>query len=319
MFSIVMPVWNKEEYVAATLTAALAQSFADFELIVVDDGSADRSMTIVRGFDDPRIRILAQANAGPGLARNAGIAVARHDWIAFLDADDIWLPDHLAELDRIRHRHPEAGLIGTAFAIGDRDGACLLSHDGGHSIRRIGYFDGARPFITSSAAIHRRSFEALGGFGDVVPGEDCEYWARIALHAPIFGSGRVTTIYRMGTGGITDSLGSPWRGRSIATVGDLAPTVALLVDRYPAMACPNMRATVDRFIRRKLRVCVRTAARFGDLATLRALPALYRDPLPLEDRMILAAARLPAPLARGAHRVGFRLKALGRALRPRGR
>ena len=120
MFSIVMPVWNKEEYVAATLTAALAQSFADFELIVVDDGSADRSMAIVRGFDDPRIRILVQANAGPGRARNAGIAAARHDWIAFLDADDLWLPDHLDELDRIRSRHPEAGLIGTAFAIGGR-------------------------------------------------------------------------------------------------------------------------------------------------------------------------------------------------------
>jgi glycosyltransferase involved in cell wall biosynthesis len=319
MFSIVMPVWNKRDFVAATLAAALAQSFRDFELIVVDDGSTDDSVAIIRGVADPRIRIIAQANAGPGRARNAGIEVARHDWIAFLDADDIWLPDHLAELDLIRTCHPDAGMIGTAFVVGDRDGACVLPPRSGHPIGEIGYFDGARPFITSSAAIPRRSYERFGGFGDVVPGEDCEYWARIALNAPIVASRRPTAIYRMGTGGITDSLGSPWRGRPIVSVADLAPTVALLVERYPAMACPRLRATVDRFIYRKLRVCMRTAARFGDLATLRALPAVYRSPLPLEDRMILAAARLPAPLARGAHRVGFRLKALGRVLRPRGR
>src|ERR1051325_11534551 len=120
MFSVVVPLWNNRATVRETVASALAQHFADFELIVVDDGSTDGSVETLAGMDDPRLRIVRQANAGPGPARNAGIAAARADWIAFLDADDLWLPDHLAELDRVRTRFPDAGLIGTAYLM---DGA----------------------------------------------------------------------------------------------------------------------------------------------------------------------------------------------------
>jgi len=109
MFSIVVPLWNKRHTVAATLASALAQTWRDFELIIVDDGSTDGGMEETARFDDPRIRRLRQENKGPGAARNAAIRAARHDWFAFLDADDLWLPDHLAELDRIRRRCPDAG------------------------------------------------------------------------------------------------------------------------------------------------------------------------------------------------------------------
>src|SRR5690242_1528127 len=102
MFSVVIPLWNKRPWIAATLASALAQSWRDFEMIVVDDGSTDGSMEEVARFDDPRIRRLSQARQGPGAARNTAIRAARHDWFAFLDADDLWLPDHLEELNRIR-------------------------------------------------------------------------------------------------------------------------------------------------------------------------------------------------------------------------
>ena len=143
MFSIVVPLWNKRHTVAATLASALAQTWSDFELIIVDDGSTDGGMEETARFDDPRIRRLSQANQGPGAARNAAIRAARHDWFAFLDADDLWLPDHLEELDRIRRRFPDTGLIGTKILRSDRHGRYRLPALREDRIERVDFFESA--------------------------------------------------------------------------------------------------------------------------------------------------------------------------------
>src|SRR5919112_584138 len=109
MFTIVTPVFNKREMLREAVLSAVGQSYREFELILIDDGSTDGSLESVADIDDPRLRILRQANGGASAARNAGLAAARHPWVAFLDADDWWLPGHLAELDRIRSHHPDAG------------------------------------------------------------------------------------------------------------------------------------------------------------------------------------------------------------------
>ena len=88
LISVVMPVFNVERYVAEAIGSVLAQSFADFELIIVDDGGKDRSMEICRSFGDPRIRIVSQANRGLAGARNSGILAARGEFVALLDSDD---------------------------------------------------------------------------------------------------------------------------------------------------------------------------------------------------------------------------------------
>ena len=93
--SVVVPLYNKEPYVRRALDSIAAQSFADFEVVIVDDGSQDGSAAIAAGYPDSRFRMIRQANAGPGAARNRGIAEAQGEWIAFLDADDEWLPDYL--------------------------------------------------------------------------------------------------------------------------------------------------------------------------------------------------------------------------------
>ncbi|HZV11070.1 MAG TPA: glycosyltransferase family 2 protein, partial [Novosphingobium sp.] len=90
--SVIMPVYNVEPYVAEAITSVLAQTYADFELIIVDDGGQDRSVEICQGFEDPRIRIVHQANRGLAGARNTGILAARGRYLAFLDSDDRWLP-----------------------------------------------------------------------------------------------------------------------------------------------------------------------------------------------------------------------------------
>ena len=106
MFSIVIPVHAKPHTILRTVESVLAQSFDSFELILVGD-PGDESLAMAVRVPDRRMRIVHHANTGPGPARNAGIEAGVHDWIAFLDADDLWLPDHLAELDAVRGLHPE--------------------------------------------------------------------------------------------------------------------------------------------------------------------------------------------------------------------
>jgi glycosyltransferase involved in cell wall biosynthesis len=95
--SVIIPLYNKALYIRRALDSIARQTFKDFELIVVDDGSTDEGARIVLEYSDSRLRLITQANAGPGAARNRGILEARGEFIAFLDADDEWLPEYLEE------------------------------------------------------------------------------------------------------------------------------------------------------------------------------------------------------------------------------
>ena len=103
--SVIIPLYNKAPYVRRALDSVAAQTFTDFEVIVVDDGSTDGGAELVAAYGDSRVRLLRQANAGPGAARNRGIAEARGDILAFLDADDVWLPVFLEESMRLLDRY----------------------------------------------------------------------------------------------------------------------------------------------------------------------------------------------------------------------
>src|ERR1700742_2594037 len=93
--SVVVPLYNKARFVRRTIDSILGQRFTDFEVIVVNDGSSDGGEKIVEAISDPRLRLISQPNAGPGAARNRGLAEARGEYVAFLDSDDEWLPDFL--------------------------------------------------------------------------------------------------------------------------------------------------------------------------------------------------------------------------------
>lgn len=94
-FSIIIPAYNLENYIAAALQSVLVQTFQDFEIIIVDDGSSDETVSIIQSFHDPRIRLVSQVNSGVSRARNAGMKKAVGAYIAFLDGDDYWYPEHL--------------------------------------------------------------------------------------------------------------------------------------------------------------------------------------------------------------------------------
>jgi len=107
IYSIIIPLYNKERQIARTLDSVLAQSVADFEVIVVDDGSKDGSAEIVKGYSDPRIRYIKKENGGVSSARNRGIQEARGEWILFLDGDDRLMQDALSAFEAMRKKYPD--------------------------------------------------------------------------------------------------------------------------------------------------------------------------------------------------------------------
>lgn len=120
--SVVVPLYNKERWVRRALDSIAAQTFTDFEAFIVDDGSTDSSPTIADAYPDSRFRLIRQSNAGPGAARNRGLAEASGKYVAFLDADDEWLPDYLAAAVQ-RLGGSDAAAVTSAYVDcpGDRD------------------------------------------------------------------------------------------------------------------------------------------------------------------------------------------------------
>lgn len=115
--SLVIPLYNKEDAILKTIDSVLKQTYSDFEVIVVDDGSKDNSLRVVQSIEDPRLRVIHKENGGVSSARNRGIREAKGDYIALLDGDDLWEPTFLEEQIRLIHDFPNAGMWGvnTAF------------------------------------------------------------------------------------------------------------------------------------------------------------------------------------------------------------
>ena len=116
-FSVIIPLYNKQEYILATLNSVLEQKFQDFEVIIIDDGTTDQSVDLVKGLGNAKIQLLQQKNQGVSVARNNGIAAAKGNYMALLDADDLWSPNHLESLHTLIHKFPEAGLYCNRYAI----------------------------------------------------------------------------------------------------------------------------------------------------------------------------------------------------------
>ena len=116
-FSVVIPLYNKANYIENTIRSVLDQTCDDYELIVVDDGSSDNSLELARKYESDRVRVIAQANQGVSVARNTGIENARGTFIAFLDADDQWEPQYLQNIHALTEQYPESAIFVTAYAV----------------------------------------------------------------------------------------------------------------------------------------------------------------------------------------------------------
>lgn len=184
-FSVIIPLYNKEAYVRKALESVIAQTFKDFECIVVDDGSTDNSADVVRELVNDRFRLIRQPNAGVAAARNNGVAASNGEYLCFLDADDWWEPNFLEEMDRLIKEYPDAGLYATNYVYykpGKTHMALKLER--GYMNYPEAYLrSGAMPVTSITTGMLRKVFDEMGGFPvGIKLGEDFLLWAKTALH-----------------------------------------------------------------------------------------------------------------------------------------
>ncbi|MBQ0126415.1 MAG: glycosyltransferase family 2 protein [Bacteroidales bacterium] len=185
IFSVIVPLYNKAPYVEKTLRSVLCQTFTDYELVVVNDGSTDGSLIVAKSvLAGTDAIVIDQKNAGVSVARNNGVAASKGDYICFLDADDWWEPTFLEEMDLLIQQYPDAGIYGTSY---------FYVKNGRKSVRisaPTGYIDYCRvyadcmcmPLTSISVAIPRSVFTENDGFKpELKLGEDFDLWIRIAL------------------------------------------------------------------------------------------------------------------------------------------
>lgn len=196
MFSIITPLYNKAEYIEKAINSVLTQTYQEFELIVVNDGSTDNGLEIVKKINDSinqRIVVLDQLNSGVSTARNNGVKIAKYDYIAFLDADDWWEDTFLEEMKRLLEAHPNAGIYGSSYYI-VKNGIRRLAPIGiedGFEQGEINYCQVyaktlCMPLTSISVVMPKRVFVLEKGFKpDLKLGEDFDLWIRIALKFPV--------------------------------------------------------------------------------------------------------------------------------------
>lgn len=204
MFSVVVPLYNKESSIESTIQSVLDQTFDDFELIVVDDGSTDNSAYVVDKVVDRRCRVVKKENGGVSSARNAGILAARRDYIVFLDGDDLWSPSHLDALARLIRNFGDSADVFATMIVETKFHDSWDGLNGAVGDRLIDdYFKQAskpiRLLSSSSFAIRRKIVDTVGYFReDLSYGEDVEFWHRIfKLGYKLAVTNQVTAKYRL--------------------------------------------------------------------------------------------------------------------------
>jgi glycosyltransferase involved in cell wall biosynthesis len=204
--SVIIPLHNKGRYIGRALDSVFAQMYGDFEVVVVDDGSSDDGPDIVRQYTDQRLRLIRQENAGPGAARNRGMGETTGHYVAFLDADDEWLPDFLKVTVAHLQKNADCVLCTVGFIDG-RSGEPSIHN------RKISYgrwelslciepreMKVAIDVISASRVLcHRGTLLEFGGFYEnhCTYGEDEHLWLQVILNYPIFRDPSPLAVYHI--------------------------------------------------------------------------------------------------------------------------
>lgn len=239
--SIVIPVYNRERYLDAAVVSVVGQTFTDWELVILDDGSSDGSVDIARRFaaGDPRIRVVTEENGGVAVARNRGLAAtdSSSEFVIFLDSDDMWRPDALDVLVAALDANPEAGSAhGLAEAV-DADGRSIDHDDLADSMRRRTAYDAGRlvavpleagtPFTAlvhhnwvvtpGTQLIRRAALDSVGGFDPTCdPADDWDMALRLSRIADLAFVDRPILQWRRHDSTLSETS-DRWR-RSVARV-----------------------------------------------------------------------------------------------------
>ena len=197
--SVIIPLYNKGKYIARALDSVFSQTYQDYEVIVVDDGSTDNGPEIVKQYNDPRLRLIHQENAGPGAARNKGISESKGEFLSFLDADDEWLPEFLEEGIYALSENPQCSSFCSCYYMGEE------KEDKSEAFKKLGFGNGVYKvnrgdrlpkvsamvrFVRTWAGIHQKTnVTNLGGFYDRFKckrGEDTFLWLPYIFNNELF-------------------------------------------------------------------------------------------------------------------------------------
>jgi glycosyltransferase involved in cell wall biosynthesis len=203
MFSVIIPLYNKAAYIERAIQSVLSQTFQEFELIVVDDGSTDDSSTQLSVISQQllvaapeiykKIKVIQQQNQGVSTARNNGVKLAKYDYIAFLDADDSWELTYLEEMNGLIATYPNAGIYGSGYFI-VKNGKKRIAPIGVEKNFDRGLINYCQvysktlcmPLWTGATIIRKSIFDLENGFNPRLKlGEDFDLWIRVAIKHPV--------------------------------------------------------------------------------------------------------------------------------------
>lgn len=192
-FSVIIPLYNKAPYVHKALESVCAQTYRDYELIVINDGSTDNSAIVadeyLKATDGIDYKIINQPNAGVSAARNNGVALSHGEYVAFLDADDWWEPTYLERMAQLINDYPDAGLYACNYVYykpGKTHIAINNIETGYFNYPKVYFEGGVMPITSISVAIPCKVFDEMNGFPlGIKLGEDFLLWSKIALQYPV--------------------------------------------------------------------------------------------------------------------------------------
>jgi glycosyltransferase involved in cell wall biosynthesis len=182
MVSIVIPLYNKEQSICKTIESVLQQTYTDFELIVVNDGSTDNSLEVVRNLvNEIPLWIIDKSNGGVSSARNAGVNVAKGRFIALLDGDDVWFPEHLERLKKAIYKYPKVKFFGSGYQRISGKWIYFTIPWGGYKISDVfSCFKWGQPINSSTVVIDKEVWNIVGGFNERFSFyEDYEFFFRV--------------------------------------------------------------------------------------------------------------------------------------------
>jgi glycosyltransferase involved in cell wall biosynthesis len=298
--SVIIPAYNAAATIAGTVDSVLGQSLQDFEIICVDDGSTDRTRAIVEGYGG-RVRLVEQANSGPAAARNNGARHSSSEYLAFLDADDVWAPQFLERSVAALDADPALALVYCNCALADSEGVALdtslvgSGFDHPPSLEEL--LTRLWPIMPSAALVRRSAYEKCGGYRDDLRGasfrfEDVDFWIKMREQGPFGYIDEPLITWRFA-----------WFPRQLKRLPDYSKALhvfeAYLQERYGVPAAPLVDART-RAPRSILATIGLKALRDGDRRRARAAfaRAIRVDPYRLKNYLRWMRTWLPHRLAR---------------------
>lgn len=245
MFSIVVPLYNKEKSALRAVESVLRQNYSNFELIIVNDGSTDNSLDVVQKIEDNRIIIVNKTNGGVSSARNFGVEVAKFDWICFLDADDYWKPNHLEIITELQSKYQGGKIYSTLASENSKKGIEFIQNSLPDNFE--GYIDNyfsiaskGTIFSSSSVCVFKNALLEIGCFDtNLIHGEDLDVWFKLMMNNTGVVKKTCTSVY--------DLLGE---NRAMHLKCKYERHLVSKIDDYRSVTVPNLNEFIDYYILR---------------------------------------------------------------------